>query len=203
MAGFTKLHKAIKFASKAHKKQDRDGGDALPYITHPIDVLNLLRYEADVRDEDLLCAAILHDTLEATDVTEKQIQKEFGEPVLDLVKEVTRQEPDAEMRKLGEKELWKIRNEALLLEIDKMSPSAKKIKLADRCSNLTAVLKTRTGEKLERYLSQSRVILEHIDRDISPELWDRIYRLLSASEAAALPKRKNLKENGAAKTITS
>jgi len=203
MAGFTKLHKAIKFASKAHKKLDRDGSDALPYITHPIDVLNLLRYEADVHEEDVLCAAVLHDTLEESDVTEKQIEKAFGKQVLDLVKEVTREEPDVEMRKLPEKELWKIRNEAMLLEIDKMSDNAKKIKLADRCSNLTAALKTRTGDKLERYVRQSQSILEHIDRSVSPPLWDRIERLVTTAEATLPPRRKNLKENGAAKSISS
>ncbi len=197
------LHKAIKFAAKAHKKQDRDGDAPLPYITHPIDVLNRLRYDADVTDEVLLCAAILHDTLEETDVTEKEIEKEFGKPVLALVKEVTREEPDAEMKKLPEKQLWEIRNTALLLEIDKMSVPAKKIKLADRCSNLTGALKTRTGEKLDRYISQSRQILEHIEREVSPPLWDRIQALLETPEASVPSKRKNLRENGAAKSITS
>jgi (p)ppGpp synthase/HD superfamily hydrolase len=163
----------------------------------------LIRYEADVHDEDILCAAILHDTLEESDVTEKQIEKAFGKTVLDLVKEVTRGEPDAEMRKLPEKELWKLRNEAMLLEIDKMSDSAKIIKLADRCSNLTAALQTRTGEKLERYVRQSQAILDHIDRSISPPLWDRIQRLLATVESTLPPRRKNLKENGAANAITS
>lgn len=203
MAGFTKLHKAIKIAAKAHKKQDRDGDAPLPYVTHPIDVLNRLRYEADVTDEVLLCAAILHDTLEETDITEKQIEKAFGKPVAALVKEVTREAPDGQMKKLPEKDLWEIRNNALLMEIDKMSDSAKKLKLADRCSNLTSALKTRTGEKLERYIRQSRQILEHIDREVSPPLWDTIQKLLETPEAAVPSKRKNLRENGAAKTITS
>lgn len=203
MDGFTKLHKAIKLASKAHKKQDLDGEAPLPYITHPIEVLNLLRYVGDVTDENELCVAVLHDTLEETDVEEKQIEKAFGKEVLALVKELTREEPDAEMKKLPEKELWKVRNEAMLLEIDKMSVAAKRIKLADRCSNLTAAIKTRTGDKLERYLGQSRAILEHIDREISPDLWDRIQGLIAAAEAAQPPKRKNLRQNGAAKTITS
>ncbi len=197
------LRKAIKFAFKSHRGQDRDGVAALPYITHPIDVLNLLRYEAEVTDETVLCAAVLHDTVEEADVTFKDIEKEFGKKVSDLVKELTREEPDEELRKLPEKELWKIRNTALLLEIDKMSDNAKRIKLADRCSNLTAALKTRTGEKLERYVGQSRQILAHIDREVSPPLWDRVQRMVGIGESTASPKRKNLRDNGAAKSITS
>ncbi|MEQ1934336.1 MAG: HD domain-containing protein, partial [Fimbriimonadaceae bacterium] len=91
-----KLAKAIKFARKAHKGQWRDGEPALPYITHPVEVVNRLAYIGEVQDEDLLCAAALHDVVEETDVTVAQIEARFGPEVARIVSEVTREEPDEE-----------------------------------------------------------------------------------------------------------
>ncbi|HEY3780467.1 MAG TPA: HD domain-containing protein [Fimbriimonadaceae bacterium] len=193
---YPQLHKAIKLAVKAHKKQDLDDAHPLPYVTHPLDVLNLLRYDAEVLDEEILCAAVLHDLLEETDVTEKEIAKDFGEEVLSLVKQMTRKESPPEVMDLPEDKRWQIRNDEMMDEIDHMSEAAKKIKLADRCSNLRVALRVRTGEKLERYLGQSREILEHIDREISPALWDKIQKMLGDADNVAKPKRKNLRENG-------
>jgi guanosine-3',5'-bis(diphosphate) 3'-pyrophosphohydrolase len=193
---YPQLHKAIKLAVKAHKKQDLDDSHPLPYVTHPLNVLNLLRYDAGVLDEDILCAAVLHDLLEETDVTESEIAKRFGDEVLSLVKQMTRKESSEEVMALAEDERWKIRNDEMMDEIDHMSDAAKKIKLADRTSNLQVALKERTGKKLERYLGQSRQILEHIERDISPVLWDKIQKMLNDADSVAKPKRKNLRENG-------
>lgn len=203
---FPKLHKAIKFAVKAHKKQDRDGDSAIPYVTHPIEVLAIVRYEADVTDEDMLCTAVLHDVLEETEFTEKDIEDRFGERVLKLVKELTREEPDAQALQLPEQELAKIKNALMMSEIDKMSNEAKLIKLADRCSNLANAFKTRSGEKLKRYIETSRQILDHIDRQVCPVLWDRIKEMIDDSPKGsepngAAPKRKNLKAGSSTPSV--
>ena len=76
--------------------------------------------------------------------------------------------------------IWEVRNTMLLEEITHMSPDARRIKLADRLSNIVESMKTRTGHKLERYIRQTRQILDAIPRDTSPALWDAIQ--------AALPK---------------
>lgn len=178
------VHRALKRAVKAHKKQDRDGDAPLPYATHPVDVLNLLRYDAGITDEEILAAALLHDVLEETDITAELIRREFGERVGRIVQELTRDEPDR--AGLSPEEVAQLRTQALLEEIDRMSDESKVIKLADRASNLRSALLTRTGERLESYIRQSHVILQHIDRSVCPILWDRVSDLASA---VVLPER--------------
>lgn len=172
------VHKALRRTVKAHKKQDRDGESPLPYATHPIDVLNLLRYDAGIVDEAILAAALLHDVLEETDVEPDEIEDDFGVRVLTLVQELTREEPDR--TGLSPEEVWQVRTHAMLQEIDRMSDDAKLIKLADRASNLKNAILTRSGDALNNYVRQSHFILEHIDREICPILWDRIKDLAGA-----------------------
>lgn len=171
------LHRALKLAFKAHKHQNRDGTSPLPYITHPIDVVNRLRYVGDVQDEYILCAAALHDTLEETDLPPDTIFREFGSEVMDLVFELTREEPDYSEKDLSAEEIWHLRSQILIDEVGRMSPAAQTIKLADRASNLTSAWLTREGEKLTRYIKQTEWILKKIPREVNPALWDEVDRL--------------------------
>ena len=75
-----KISQAYKVAEKAHEGQKRTSGD--PYITHP-----LLDY---CMDTDTICAALLHDTVEDTDVTLDDLRKKFGEDVALMVDGVTK-----------------------------------------------------------------------------------------------------------------
>ena len=60
-----KIKKAYEVAAKAHEGQLRQSGD--PYIGHPVSVAIIL---VDLgMDTDCLCAALLHDVVEDTDVT--------------------------------------------------------------------------------------------------------------------------------------
>lgn len=178
-----RLHKAVRFAMKAHKKQDRDGESPLPYTSHPMDVLNILRYEGAVVDEDVLCAATLHDVLEETETTEADLLRRFGERVLNIVKELTREESDR--TGLSVDEIWQVRTRTMLEEIGAMSPEARAIKLADRASNLRAALVTKKGEDLYRYVRQSQLILEKIPSAVSPAIWAHVKEL---SGSVVLPK---------------
>lgn len=170
------LHDAVAFATKRHKGQDRDGAHALPYISHPLDVLVRLRYVGGVSDEALLAAAVLHDTIEETDTTLEELQDKFGARVADLVRQVTRREPTADERKgLSKDQLWELRSGMLLAEIEQdMDPDAWQIKLADRLSNLSEAVMTRSKERLDRYLGQTERILAIISRDTNERLWDAL-----------------------------
>ncbi len=80
---------AIDFAVRAHNGQFRKGTN-IPYIVHPIGVMQkLLQY---TNNTDVVCAGILHDTLEDTQTTEQDIKNQFGNHILELVKAVS--EPD-------------------------------------------------------------------------------------------------------------
>jgi (p)ppGpp synthase/HD superfamily hydrolase len=180
---YPKVQKAIRWAAKRHEGQERDGEYALPYITHPIEVLVNLRYVGGVTDEDLLCGAILHDTIEESGVDPDDIEEKFGRRVRDLVVELTRREPTAEeIEGMSSEEIWQLRADMLLEEIGRMSPAAQRVKLADRLSNLREGIRTKWGEKLVRYLGHSALILETIPREVNPPLWDAIRELLASME---------------------
>jgi len=96
-----RVRRAYEVGAAAHEGQTRKSGE--PYITHPVAVAGIL---AELRlDAETIIAAILHDTLEDTQLTSAQISDEFGPTVVELVDGVTkldkvrfrsRQEADAE-----------------------------------------------------------------------------------------------------------
>ncbi|VEI12475.1 RelA/SpoT family protein [Trueperella bialowiezensis] len=81
-----RIVRAYEIAERYHKGQMRKSGE--PYITHPVAVATILA-ELTV-DDDTLVAALLHDTVEDTDYSLKQLTKDFGETVALLVDGVTK-----------------------------------------------------------------------------------------------------------------
>ena len=59
--GYAMIDDAIEFATKAHEGQFRKG-TRRPYIVHPIEVADIV--SAMTNDEEVICAAVLHDTIE-------------------------------------------------------------------------------------------------------------------------------------------
>lgn len=80
------LQKAWDFAEEKHKAQKDDSGG--PYFYHCVQVCLVLQCVA-ASDENLLCAGLLHDTIEDTDTTYEELKREFNKDVADLVMEVT------------------------------------------------------------------------------------------------------------------
>jgi len=75
---------ALDFAEQAHADQLRKSGD--PYILHPCNVARILAEEMDIRDPEILAAALLHDTVEdVRDVTLEVIGERFGKNVEAIV----------------------------------------------------------------------------------------------------------------------
>lgn len=172
---YKKLPQAIQWALELHSNDFRDGSFALPYISHPIDVLNQLRYVGRVTDEDLLITAVLHDVVEEAAADPAEIERRFGKRVASLVAELTRAEPAIDAQIGTSKELiWNIRSEMLLQEISQMSADAQTVKLADRLSNLRQAKVTRKPEKLKRYRKQTKKILEIIPKTVNRDLWNAI-----------------------------
>lgn len=168
----SKLDTAIRFAAERHEGQWRDGESPMPYITHPVEVLLNLRHVGKVTDDAILVAAVLHDLLEETQTTEAEIHELFGEKVAFLVNELTRAEPlEIEIASLRKEEIFELRTQYLLGEIEDMCPEAQTVKLADRLSNLREAKLTRSEKKLKRYHTQTERILEIIPESINPALW--------------------------------
>ena len=79
---------ALGFAAHKHRDQRRKDAGATPYINHPIAVAKLL-VECGIDDPVILQAAILHDTIEDTETTREELERQFGDEVAAVVVEVT------------------------------------------------------------------------------------------------------------------
>lgn len=129
MVNILQLFKALEFAADKHKLQKRKGGDSIPYINHPIGVTKLL-IDSGETDNDLIIAAILHDTIEDTNTSPKEILRLFGEKILNIVLEVS-----------DDKNLPKeIRKQLQVNHASSLSDSAKKLKLADKICNVIDII---------------------------------------------------------------
>ena len=122
----TLLLKALSFAARKHRDQRRKDVEASPYINHPIELADVLVNEAGITDVDVLCAALLHDTIEDTKTTAKELEREFGPEIASIVVELT----DNKMLGKGTRKRMQIAHAA------NASRQAKLVKLADKICNL-------------------------------------------------------------------
>ena len=77
------------FAAQAHGAQLRESGQ--PYLTHLVEVCRILLDLLEARlDTTLVCAALLHDVVEDTEITTETLEKRFGKEVASLVGGVTK-----------------------------------------------------------------------------------------------------------------
>ncbi|MBW8734911.1 MAG: bifunctional (p)ppGpp synthetase/guanosine-3',5'-bis(diphosphate) 3'-pyrophosphohydrolase, partial [Asticcacaulis sp.] len=121
-----KLIAAVHFAADKHRYQRRKDTDATPYINHPVALAHILVDEGGIEDTDVLCAALLHDTVEDTDTTPEEIAARFGPRIAAIVMEVT-----------DDKSLpGAARKQAQIDHAPHISLEAKLVKLADKISNL-------------------------------------------------------------------
>jgi guanosine-3',5'-bis(diphosphate) 3'-pyrophosphohydrolase len=81
------ISKAFKLCYESHKEITRASGE--PYYLHPVAVAEIVASEINI-DDVSVAAALLHDTVEDTDVTLEDIEEEFGEVVRHLIDGVTK-----------------------------------------------------------------------------------------------------------------
>lgn len=137
MTDFRLILKALEFASHRHRSQRRKGSRKIPYINHPIQVASLLANEGGENDPVLLTAAILHDVIEDTVESAEErkdliseISSVFGDEILSLTLEVT---DDKTLEK-------KVRKQLQIDEANHKSLRAKKLKIADKITNLRDII---------------------------------------------------------------
>ncbi len=158
--------RALDFAARKHRDHRRKDINASPYINHPIALANVLVNEAGIDDPDVLCAALLHDTIEDTDTTPEELTEVFGKVICDIVLEVT---DDTALPKEVRKRL-QVENAA------GASEKARLVKLADKICNV-------------RDISASPPVTWDVDRqqkyfDWAKEVVDRIRGTNARLEAA-------------------
>ena len=142
------LKHAFEFAREAHKGQTRKSGE--PFIAHPVEVAIIL---ADLKmDVEVLCAALLHDTVEDSGVTLEQVAEEFNESVSQLVDGVTKI-TRIEVENLSDEQAQTIRKMFVAMSKD---IRVIVIKLADRLHNM----RTLSALREDRRIFKARETLE-------------------------------------------
>lgn len=147
---------ACAYGDKAHIKDKRKSGE--PYITHPIAVAEIL---AGFRlDRDTIIAAILHDTVEDTEVTSEEITRLFGSTVASLVDGVTKLKSSNHNKRQNKAATF---HKILSATLD--DPRVLIIKLADRLHNMSTLDSVRpekqratASETLEFYVPFARLM---------------------------------------------
>ncbi|XP_011877427.1 PREDICTED: guanosine-3',5'-bis(diphosphate) 3'-pyrophosphohydrolase MESH1 [Vollenhovia emeryi] len=146
--------KCANFAAEKHRSQRRKDVEQTPYINHPLGVANILIQEGLVFDPVVILAAILHDTVEDTDTTFEEIEKEFGHKVCEVVREVT-----------DNKALSKTRRKQLQIEhAPNISHEAKLVKLADKLYNLRDLNRSIpvgwTSKRVKEYFKWAQAVVD-------------------------------------------
>jgi (p)ppGpp synthase/HD superfamily hydrolase len=126
--------RALDFAAWAHSAQRRKGGAQEPYINHLTEVARLVAQATGGKDERLVMAALLHDSLEdqSPPVTYEMLVEHFGKRVAKIVREVT---DDKSLPKVERKRLQ-------IAHAPHMSRRAKILKIADKAANLNSILQS-------------------------------------------------------------
>jgi (p)ppGpp synthase/HD superfamily hydrolase len=136
---WTKLtEKALNISAKMHDGQYRKGPERLPVITHLVAVANIVSAHTD--DEEVVVAALLHDTIEDTSYTKEDMEHEFGSCVTDLVCGVTI--PEAHD---GEPHTWSADRRRYYHNIKEASDASALIAAADKLHNFRSVLDAYTS----------------------------------------------------------
>ena len=187
-----KIRAAYEFAREFHRNQKRRSGE--PYINHPVEVAIILASDLHM-DEDPICAAILHDTVEDTEATLTDLEGRFGRTVAELVDGVTKL-TQVQVSSMDEKQALNLRKMFLAMSKD---IRVLIIKLADRLHNMRTmaalppekrILKSR--ETMDVYapladrLGISSIKWELEDLAffyLQPEEYERIARMVQESRA--------------------
>ena len=127
---------AAHFSADRHRDQRRKGSRNTPYINHPLEVAERLNRIGGIDDVDILVAAILHDTIEDTETTAKELAQLFGAKVAGLVEELS---DDRELH-------WTDRKRIEIEHAARISVAARLIKLSDKTSNVADTASNPPGE---------------------------------------------------------
>ncbi len=194
------IEAAFEAAASAHREQRRKSG--APYITHPLAVAQTL---AEWRmSAPLIAAALLHDVLEDTAMTEAAMREQFGGEITELVKGVTKLGKQFKaLRRKGalpsQDDLHAVNMTRLMLTMTR-NPRVMVIKLADRQHNIRT-LRWHRPEKQKSIAQETMDFFVPIAARlgiwcVKRELEERCLRVLAPEEYAAI--ERSLAESRAA-----
>lgn len=184
-----KITRAFSIAIKVHSGQVKKGNKIEPYINHPLRVALILTEELHEYDIDLVCAAILHDTLGVTagtsttntknttdsqrDILEARLKNEFGERVYCIVTSLAKPLAKSEEKERILGEYFK--------NIARGPEDVRYIKLADRLDNIRSLKNAIQKDKVLRYKEETEKyivpIAERTDEKLVFKLSIALYEL--------------------------
>jgi len=171
-----KTEKALYKAALLHDGQYRKGENNLPFIVHPIVVSGIVSQHTD--DEDVVTAALLHDTLEDTKYTKDEMESEFGEKVASIVLGVT----IPEAYEGDEHSSWTDDRTRYIENLRGASNESAIVAAADKIHNFRSVLENYSDDK------------EKFKKDFGGNAKDRIHVYGSIVELVASRVPKKLAE---------
>lgn len=128
------LQKAYAYAAAAHAGHERKG-TGIPYFTHLITTLNYAMQLT--QDREILAAAVLHDTVEDTQITLQDIEKEFGSRIAGFVEAET----ENKRTELPAHETWEIRKQENIKHLQMAPYEVKIIVLSDKTANAESMVR--------------------------------------------------------------
>lgn len=149
------LDEVLEFAKQKHAGQMRD--DGRPYITHPVRVAKIVdeyKGKYSKNRDAIVAAALLHDTLEDTYTSYRELKEKFGELVASMVMEVST--ASCVPKLIG-------KGQYLAEKMQMMTSYALVIKLADRLDNLRDLDGT-SQDKKQRTIDDTIFILQYLEK---------------------------------------
>ncbi len=157
-----RIEQAIRAAAVLHRDQERKGSMPYPYITHLMSVAFILHDYTD--NEDVIVAALLHDTVEDTDYTLDELEEDFGGTVRELVETLSEPTHDGD-RKMT----WSEKKKAYAVQLKKGPKDAIMIAAADKAHNFRTIVE-------EYYEAPSR-FLQDFGKNLTERL--EVYQTLA------------------------
>jgi (p)ppGpp synthase/HD superfamily hydrolase len=171
-----RIEQAIKAASILHKDQVRKGTVPMPYISHLIAVALIVMDYID--DEDIVIAALLHDTLEDTDYTTDELREDFGGSVRDMVEGVSEPQNDTQ-----HSYSWREQKRAYAKQLSDAPAGSLFVSAADKIHNMRSIVEEyyddherfikdfggSLDERIEMYQDIADVLNDRLDSDIIKE----------------------------------
>ena len=179
------LTRAYELAARAHANQRRKGNDDIPYVNHVCAVAMLAAEAFGNDDPEAVAAAVLHDVVEDSDITEDEITSQFGPRVSSIVAELT-DAPELTDLTMPERKTKQAEKMA------RATSEARVIKIADQTSNLrdrTNCVILWTRERNLDYLAGARRVVDAC-RGVAPSLevtFDKVAKDYNAAIAKQWP----------------
>ena len=175
------LERVLRAAWKAHDGQKRK--DGAPYIVHPLRVAACVAEELGARDTDLVAAALLHDTVEDTDLTLEAVEELAGPRVKVLVDLLTKPEIRATGGSTAVSESKEELNRVYFTRLREGDAGASVVKCADRIDNLRDMERSGwTLAKKQGYVDEAREKILPVARLKAPEAAGALARIADEVE---------------------